>query len=163
MKRLQYAVLIGMMTMADKAFVDTNILLRATLTNMEWHTEADALLKAVLLEGSELWISGQIIREFIVQATHPKTLKVPLTINEILREIGIIEQLFQVADEYSSVRAKLLSLLQEFPTSGKQVHDANIVATMLVNEIDTLLTLNIDDFKRFSKKIKLISLTKETK
>lgn len=117
----------------------------------------------MLLEDAELWISGQVIREFIVQATHPNTLKVPLTIKEIIHEIGIIEQLFQVADETSAVRAKLLSLLQEFPTQGKQIHDANIVATMLTNEIDTLLTLNIEDFKRFANKIKLISLTKETK
>jgi predicted nucleic acid-binding protein len=162
MKRRLYVALIGTMIMGVKAFVDTNILLRATLTNMEWHSEADKLLKQMLRNGVELWISSQVIREFIVQATHPKTLKIPLTIEDVIREISIIEQLFQVADETLAVRAKLLSLLQEFPTQGKQVHDANIVATMLVNEIDTLLTLNIDDFKRFSTKIKLIALAKET-
>jgi predicted nucleic acid-binding protein len=149
--------------MGAKAFVDTNILLRAVLTNIELHTEADALLKRMLLDDAELWISGQVIREFIVQATHPNTLKVPLTIKEVVHEIGIIEQLFQVADETPAVRATLLALLQEFRTLGKQVHDTNIVATMLVNDIDTLLTLNINDFKRFGSKIKLISLTKEEK
>jgi len=102
-----------------KVFVDTNILLRAVLTEIEWHIEADALLKRMLREDAELWISGQIIREFIVQATHPKTLKVPLTIQEVIHEITLIEQLFHVADETPAVRAKLLSLLQTYSTQGK--------------------------------------------
>ena len=38
-------------------------------------------------------------------------------------------------------------------------HDANLVATMLAYGIDTLLTFNIDDFKRFGDKIKLVSPT----
>lgn len=151
------------MRMGVKVFVDTNILLRAVLTEIEWHTEADALLKRMLREDAELWISGQIIREFIVQATHPKTLKIPLTIQEVIHEIALIEQLFHVADETSAVRAKLLSLLQTYPTQGKQIHDANIVATMLVNNIDTLLTINVDDFKRFADIITLISINRETK
>ncbi|MFQ3672505.1 MAG: hypothetical protein SNJ83_02795 [Aggregatilineales bacterium] len=41
-------------------------------------------------EGAELWISGQVIREFIVQATHPRTLAEPLTIEQVVREIEAI-------------------------------------------------------------------------
>ncbi len=163
MNRLLSGAWIGTTTMGFRAFVDTNILLRAVLINMEWHSEADALLKQMLRENAELWISGQVIREFIVQATHPKTLKVPLTIEEVVREIGLIEQVFQVADETAVVRITLLSLLQKYPTQGKQVHDANIVATMLANNIDTLLTINLDDFKRYSDAIKLVSIQRETK
>ena len=146
------------MTMGVKAFVDTNILLRALLTEINLHTEADALLKQMLRQDAELWISGQVIREFIVQATHPKTLKVPLRMDEVIDEINRIKPLFSVADETAAVREKLLELLRDHPTAGKQVHDANIVATMLVYGIDTLLTLNIDDLKRFSDKINLVSV-----
>ena len=157
MKPLLRAAAIGMMIMGAKVFVDTNVLLRAMLTNMELHTEADRLLKRMLSENAELWISGQVIREFIVQATHPKTLKIPLTVDQIVREVHSIEQLFQVADETIAVRVKLLELLQVFPTRGKQIHDANIVATMLVHEIDKLLTFNTEDFNRYASKIELIS------
>lgn len=149
------------MTMrGDKVFVDTNILLRAVLTQMKQHAEVDALVKHTVREGAELWISGQIIREFIVQATHPRTLAEPLTIEQVVREIAAMKPLFQVADETTAVRDKLLELLLEYPTQGKQVHDANLVATMLTYEIDTLLTLNVDDLKRFEGKIKIISLEK---
>jgi predicted nucleic acid-binding protein len=37
-------------------------------------------------------------------------------------------------------------------------HDANIVATMLVNDVHSLLTHNISDFKRFSSYIEVIPL-----
>src|SRR5579862_2153644 len=147
-------------TMGVKAFVDTNILLRSLLTEIELHTEADALLKRMLREDTELWISGQIIREFIVQATHPKTLKTPLTMSEAIDEINRIKPIFSIADENAAVRDKLLELLRDYPIAGKQVHDANIVATMLVYGVDTLLTLNIDDLKRFNNKISLVSVEK---
>jgi predicted nucleic acid-binding protein len=53
---------------------------------------------------------------------------------------------------------QLLIRFQQYLTRGKQVHDANIVATMLAHEIDTLLTLNVDDMKRFADKIRIVSL-----
>ncbi len=80
--------------MGVKAFVDTNILLRALFTSMELHAEADALLKRMWIEDAELWISGQVIREFIVQATHPRTLKQPLAMAEVVDEINRILPLF---------------------------------------------------------------------
>ncbi|MCB9455245.1 MAG: type II toxin-antitoxin system VapC family toxin [Anaerolineaceae bacterium] len=145
------------MMMADKAFVDTNILLRAVLPEMPQHVQIDALLKHTLREGTELWISGQVIREFIVQTTHPRTLNEPLTVTQIVREVEAMKSLFRIADETTTVRDKLLELLQTHPTGGKQVHDANIVATMQVYGINILFTLNVADFKRFSDVITIIS------
>lgn len=147
-----------MAMMAAKVFIDTNILLRALLTEMDLHVEADASLKKMWREGTELWISGQVIREFIVQATHPRTLKEPLPIDKVIEHINMIAPLFIIADETSAVRNKLLELLRTHPTTGKQVHDANIVATMLVSGVDKLLTLNIDDMKRFADQITIILL-----
>lgn len=150
-----------MTTMADKVFVDTNILLRLILKQMKQHAQVDALVKRVVSEGAELWISGQVIREFIVQATHPLTLTEPLSIQEVVEEVKAIKPLFQIADDTSAVRERLLELVQEYPTRGKQVHDANLVATMLAHGIDTLLTLNADDLKRFASKVRIVSLSPE--
>jgi len=74
-------------------------------------------------------------------------------------QIETIETLFRVADETHEVTLQLLKLLKTYPTRGKQVHDANLIDTMLVNKIDTLITMNVDDLKRFADKIKLITLT----
>lgn len=144
--------------MADKVFIDTNIFLRALLVPMEHHQAIDEMIKHMLREGTELWISGQVIREFIVQATHPKTLKTPLSNPEVILKLKDVGQIFKIADETIDVRSKLLELLLVYPTQGKQVHDANIVATMLVNRIDTLFTLNIADFNRYGNRIRLMTL-----
>ena len=49
-------------------------------------------------------------------------------------------------------------------TDVKVFVDTNILlrTVMLAYEIDTLLTLNVDDLKRFGDKISLISLEKKT-
>jgi predicted nucleic acid-binding protein len=147
-----------MATMGAKVLVDTNILLRFMVKRMALHQEVTDLVRRVIQDGAALWINGQIIREFIVQATHPRTLNAPLTTAQVLEDVDKIKHVCQVADETAAVREQLLELVREYPTAGKQVHDANLVATMLAYNIDTLLTLNIDDFRRFAERIRLLSL-----
>lgn len=148
--------------MAARAFVDTNILLRAMIPRMAQHQAAESLIQKLWSEDVELWISRQVIREYRVQATHPHSFTPSLTIEQVMEQMEIIETLFRVADETRHVTAQLFILLQAYPTRGKQVHDANIVATMLAFGIDTLLTMNVDDLKRFADKITLIPLKEET-
>jgi predicted nucleic acid-binding protein len=57
---------------------------------------------------------------------------------------------FDVAEERPSVLDRLLRLLTTHSSSGRQVHDANIVATMLEHSIRRLLTFNAADFRRFA-------------
>lgn len=125
---------------------------------MSRHSEAESLIQHMWENNTDLWISRQVLREYLVQATHPNSFSPPLTIEQVIRQVEIIRTLFRVADETGEVTDHLLTLLQNHPTRGKQVHDTNLVATMLANEIDTLLTLNIEDFKRFGDKIAIISL-----
>ena len=148
-----------MATMAGKAFIDTNILLRAHHNTFPEHDRARALFDRLLAEDSELWISRQVIREYLVQATHPRTFSEPLSIDTVLKQLEGIMRVCRVANETADVTAQLLDLLKNYPTRGKQVHDANVVATMLVYGIDTLLTVNVEDVRRFEDRIKLISPT----
>lgn len=138
-----------------KAFVDTNVLLRAIHTSMPLHTEAELLITTARQNDYELWVSRQVIREYIAQVTRPGLLAHPLDAAQIRAKVNTIRATFRVADETDVVTDKLLELLEEFSTGGKQVHDANIVATMLVYNIDVLLTQNVDDLKRFASKISI--------
>ena len=52
----------------------------------------------------------------------------------------------------------LLHLLNTIACAGKQIHDANIVATMLTHGIQKLLTHNVADFSRFASQIIVIPL-----
>ena len=51
--------------------------------------------------------------------------------------------------EDAKVADRLLGLLADVDCRGKQVHDANLVATMLVHGIGTVVTMNLEDFARF--------------
>ncbi|MCA0457430.1 MAG: PIN domain-containing protein [Chloroflexi bacterium] len=149
--------------MGGKTFVDTNVLLRARVKGMEFHHEAKTLIDIQISAGNELWISRQVIREFLVNVTRPQSVSQPMTIAEVEAEMNVLNSVFNIADETANVTAKLLQLIKQYPTGGKQIHDANIVATMLVNDVDTLLTQNMDDMKRFEKEILLIPLKADAK
>ena len=139
--------------------MDTNVLLRTMISDMALHEESEALIQRMLANQIELWISRQVLREYLVQVTHPRTFARPLELELILKQMDEIQAVFQIADDTHEVTVHLLSLLQTYPTRGKQIHDANIVATMLAYRIDILLTINIEDLRRFENIITLISPT----
>src|SRR4051812_40972347 len=127
-----------MTSLGAKVFLDTNVLLRATIDGVQLHQEALALVEAQRDDGKELWISRQVIREYMVFITRPQAFFTPMSIEEVEERVKRIQSIFQVADETAAVTAQLLRLIKQYPTGGKQIHDANIVATMLVNGINTL-------------------------
>ena len=139
----------------EPLFIDTNILIYANVTGAPFHKQAlDALTLAQQSE-SPLWISRQVLREFIAARTRPQTFSKPSTPEVVIERVQYLEEQFQVADDNSLVTEQLIKLLGKFKIGGKQVHDANIVATMLAYDIPCLLTHNIKDFKRFEGVIKI--------
>lgn len=102
-----------------------------------------------------LWISRQVLREFIAARTRPQTFAQPSTPEMVIERVWYLENRFQVADDTTAVTRQLIKLLEDFKIGGKQVHDANIVATMLTYDIPCLLTHNIKDFERFRDVIKI--------
>lgn len=85
----------------------------------------------------------------MVQVTHPRTFDKPYTGQQAVPLVSNILKTRYVTDETSATTVTLLKLINDYSVSGKQVHDANIVASMLANDVDTLLTLNAADFKRY--------------
>lgn len=146
------------MTTSANVFVDTNVLLRANLASAPLHDEALRLVNQLWDAGVELWISRQVLREYIANVTRPQMSMQPMPISQVIERVTYFQTQFQVADETALVTTQLLKLMQNHPTGGKQTHDANIVATMLVYGIDTLVTQNTADFQRFSGQIRLIPL-----
>ena len=129
--------------MAAKAFIDSNILLRALLPPSELHQQCDDLIKSLFAAAVDIWISGQVIREFMVQVTHPNTTEwPPLSTNAALSRLERFLPSLRVAGETTAVQTELRRLLREYHVAGKSIHDTNIVATMLVHGIDTLYTLD---------------------
>ena len=52
----------------------------------------------------------------------------------------------------------LAALCREVSVAGKQVHEANIVATMLTHGERRLATFNVKDFRRYGQRVQLVPL-----
>ena len=142
----------------DAVFIDTNVLVYAKLALSPFHVAAETWLKRLEAQEVELRIGRQTLGEYLSAMTRPHTLTEQIPVPALIQDVRDFMERFQVAEDGGRVTVKLLSLMNEVPIGGKQVHDANIVATMLVYGIPRLLTHNGDDFKRFAHHVEIIPL-----
>ena len=143
------------MTGAEPLFIDTNILIYANAAAAPLHEQALNMIKEAYQNGCPLWISRQVLREFITVRTRPQAFAQPSAPEVVIERVHYLEKHFQVADDTAAVTSQLVKLMENIQIGGKQVHDANIVATMLVYEIPCLFTHNVKDFERFGKMIRI--------
>lgn len=138
-------------------FIDTNILVFANVLESPIHEAALSAITVAQEQGRILWISRQVIREYLMVMTRPQAFE-NLSKSIVLDQIKAFRKHFNIADDTSTVTDHLQTLMADFKFGGKQVHDANIVASMLAYNIPSLLTHNVKDFKRFDKIIMLETL-----
>ena len=136
-------------TAVDPVFVDTNILVYANTATAPFHAEAQSALRDFAASGAALGISRQILREYLATLSRPQTFSQPVPAATLIADVNRFQTQFQIAEDGPTVTANLLALLASIPIGGKQVHDANIVATMQAHGLRRLLTHNTSDFGRF--------------
>lgn len=124
---------------AEALFVDTNVLVYANVIETPFHEKALVAVNAAHHVGRTLWISRQVIREYMVTLMRPQSFE-NLPKSMVLKQVGKFIERFEVADDTFAVTEHLLQLLVDYNIGGKQIHDANIVATMQVYGISALLT-----------------------
>jgi predicted nucleic acid-binding protein len=146
------------MTAVDNVFIDTNILVYAHLALSPFHSVAITRLQNLDKAGAVLWISRQTMREFLSAMTKPGVLTGSIPITSLVGDVNSFAGRFQIAEDGPVVTANLLNLLLTTSVGGKQVHDANIVATMQAYSIPKLLTHNTGDFARFGTFITIMPL-----
>jgi len=142
---------------AEPIFLDTNILVYASIDSSPFYALARTTITAYEQAGTPLWISRQVLREYLATLIHPN---VGIPIPELTATVRRYELRFQVAEESPLVTAQLLALLEQ--GHSRQVHDANIVATMQTIGITRILTNNPDDFAPFGAVITVIPLQSVT-
>jgi predicted nucleic acid-binding protein len=142
----------------NRWFIDANILVFAANASSPWHTAATTRLRIAREQGISLAVNSQVIREFIAAASRPASNGPSPPIEPIIENARRIRSSFAVLDEFTATIDRLMELLIAVPTYGKQVHDANIVATMLTHGVTTLLTHNTADFVRFASLIRVVPL-----
>ncbi|BAY76832.1 hypothetical protein NIES25_32900 [Nostoc linckia NIES-25] len=147
-----------MQTTNNSVFIDTNILVYANLALSPFHVQATERLQAFAEQGIDLWISRQTLREYLAAMTRRSDLTGNIPIPSLVADVRYFASYFRLVEDNLLVTERLLTLMEEIPSGGKQVHDANIVATMLVYGIPQLLTHNTGDFARFSGLITVLPL-----
>ena len=131
--------------------VDTNVLLRFSRHEDPSYQMAQDVVSRLEAEGHQLQITLQNLAEFWNVSTRPvnqngfgRTL--PET-NLFLQEL---ELLFPLLPDLPTVYPVWRQLIVKYNVSGVQVHDARLVATMLIHDVKHILTFNTQDFTRYA-------------
>ena len=144
---------------AESIFLDTNVLVAASADAHPSHAMASALISRLVAERAPLAISNQVCREFLsVMTRQPLGAARTLTVEEALAALDHWRGACAVFREDETVLSEFIDLVRKHGVSGKQVHDANIVATMRANGLRRLATLNVADFERYEDVIQLEQL-----
>ena len=117
-------------TGARSVFIDANVLIYSTVAASPLCSLARGRLLEFEREGRTLWISRQVLREYLAATTRPGAIIPPPSKETLIRTIHDFKARFAIADENDGVTTVLLELLGSFGASGKQVHDANIAANL---------------------------------
>ncbi len=132
-------------------FLDTNIFLRLTDENSSQHELVVKAVAQLLARGDELYFAPQTIVEFWAVATRPLQANgLGLDAQTIEHKREEFSDEYKMLEETPALYEKWLELVKQHAVQGKQVHDTRLVAQMLVHNINTILTINTADFKRFS-------------
>ena len=139
-------------------FIDTNVLVQARVLEAPDHYLARARLEMALQAAEPLRISRQVVREYLAVVTRPQMWRVAITREEALDDVDKLINNFEVFEDGPAVTELLVALCRDVAVGGKQIHDANIVATMLAHGERRLLTFNTADFRRYRDRIELADL-----
>ena len=140
------------------SFVDTNVLVYSTASTAPFRDAARNALVRFWVDAS-LAISRQVLREYIAVMTREQAWDRPLTLAEAREDVTQFMRRFAILENSPDVWDRLMDLSRTHGFSGRQVHDANIVATMLAHGERRILTFNASDFRRFADLIEIASLS----
>lgn len=136
----------------------SSLFIDAALAEMPLHQEALAAMRHLAQVDFQVWISLQVLHEYIAITSRKELFKQPLPMSTITARVHDFQRLFHVAQDNSLVLSNLLALLAEIPVRGKQIYDAKIVATMMTYNIRQILTHNVGDFQRYAAHINVIPM-----
>jgi len=136
--------------------VDTNVLVYSSAAGSPDHSRARTALARLRAQGP-IAITRQVLREYLAVTTRPQSWSRPLTLAEAAADTDAFMRRFVVLEDGPPVWNELMALTRAVSFGGKQVHDANIVATMLAHGETRLLTFNGADFRRFGNLIEVVA------
>lgn len=137
--------------------VDTNILLRSADRSHPMFSIATNAMDVLLSQGEKMYITPQNLIEFWNVATRPKEKNgLGYSISETQQEISRIKSILPLILDTPDIFKQWETLVKTYQVKGVNVHDARLVAVMIVNKLSHILTFNVDDFRRYNSEIIII-------
>jgi predicted nucleic acid-binding protein len=131
--------------------LDTSVLAR--LANQADAQHAIAVQSVVGLHrgGEVLCVTPQVLIEFRSVATRPKESNgLGMASADAVKEAAVFEQVFPLMLDTAEVYAAWKRIVETLQFTGKQVHDARLIAMCQVRGINDLLTFNVGHFQRIA-------------
>jgi predicted nucleic acid-binding protein len=134
-----------------RVLVDTNILLRSAQPNHPLGPQAIRAVSKLLRQNDAVFFCPQNITEFWNVATRPVEKNgLGFSPEEALQEVSSIESLLALLPDIPAIYTIWKQLVQDHRVQGVKVYDARLVAVMSAHAVDSVLTFNSSDLKRFS-------------
>ena len=137
-------------------FIDTDVLVKSRILEAPDHDVARARLEHAFRNQEPMRISRQILREYLAVVTRPQSWPIPITREQALDDVTRLMDAFEILEDGPVVTDTLIDLCRQVEVGGRQIHDANIVATMLAYGESRLMTFNTADFRRYGGRIELV-------
>ena len=130
--------------------VDTNILLRRTQPTHPSHAVAVESVVRLLAADEPVYFTLQNISEFWNVVTRPVINNgLGFSVATALAEVEKIERFLSLLPDTPAIYEEWKRLVTQYGVIGSKVHDARLVAAMLVHRVRRILTFNTDDFIRY--------------
>jgi predicted nucleic acid-binding protein len=131
--------------------VDTNIPLRSVQPHHPHYALVEKAFTYLQVRRETLFVAVQNLIEFWAVATRPLGSEngLGITTEAASHELAAIKDLFPILPEPAWVFEEWENLVTTFSVSGKNTHDARLVAVMKLHGIARILTFNTADFVRF--------------
>jgi predicted nucleic acid-binding protein len=131
--------------------LDTSILARLANTADGFHSVATHAVVELHRRGEVLHITAQNLVEFRSVATRPLALNgLGLTTAEAEVKAAVFEAVFPLLTETPDIYPAWKALVAALGVTGKQVHDARLVAVCHAHDVTHLLTFNVAHFLRLA-------------
>lgn len=131
--------------------LDSNIFVRQFDIASPLRAQALSSVENLIKAGEDVVIFPQVIIEFWSVVTRPLNVNgLGWTPTQAEAAIKNLPSVIRFIPETSTVFEEWRRLVVALGVSGKNVHDAKLVAAMNVNQISHILTFNEVDFRRYA-------------
>jgi predicted nucleic acid-binding protein len=130
--------------------IDTDVLVRRVSRHHPEHKIVRDAIKRLQGNGQRVCVVAQNLYELWVVCTRPcESRGLGLIPSQADKVLARIERSLTLLQDPSGLYTQWRTLVVQQEVSGRKAHDTRLVAAMNLHGITSILTFNVDDFRRY--------------